>query len=305
MAIISRISTHAVFRNTLGDVNNVQSHLFGLQSQLSSGLKTQEFSGLSGKVEQFTFLEGKIKKTQNYEENNTTNIARLQTMNVSITQLIDAADELEDLMVARRNPASAPNLNFEAQVRIKIDSIASELNATFEGKFMFGGTKSNVPPVIADPSVPRPITFGELDDGYYQGSKENQVARASDSVEFDMDVRADDATFQKLIHSAYWAIEGHTQNSDATISSAIDMLQSGIQDLITTQSNINTNIIRLQDMNERHEALRLYWTGVTEELSKTDILSVSTQVAVDQTILQATFQSFSQINRLRLVDFLN
>lgn len=305
MAIVSRISTYAIFRNTLGDVNNVQSHLADLQGQLSSGLKTNEFSGLSGKVEQFTFLEAKIKKTQNYEDNNATNIARLQSTNVSMDQLINAADALEDLMVARRNPAAAQDLNFESQVRIKIDSIASELNSTFEGKFIFGGTKSNVQPVITEPSVPRPVTFGTLDDGYYQGSKEDQTARASDSVDFELGIRADATGFQKMIHAAYWAIEGHTTNSDATISSAIDMLQSGIQDMISTQSDVNTNIIRLQDINERHEALRLYWKGVTEDLSKTDILSVSTQVAVDQTVLQATFQSFSQVNRLRLVDFLN
>lgn len=304
MTIVSRISTNAIFRNTLSDVNSTQAHLADLQGQLSSGLKTNKFSGLSGHVEQFTFLEAKIKKTQNYEDNNANNIARLQSTNVSITQLINAADTLEDLFVARRNPASAQDLNFEQQVKIKIDSIASELNSTFEGKFIFGGTKSNVKPVKDDPSVPAPVTLGTLDDGYYQGSKENQTARASDSVDFELGVRADDTAFQKLIHSAYLAIEGHKTNNDTTISQAIDLIQSGIQDIISRQSDVNTDIIRLQDINERHLALRTYWKGVTEDLSKTDILSVSTQVSVDQTVLQSTFQAFSKINNLRLVDFL-
>ena len=309
MAIVNRISTYSVFNNTLRDVNTVQANLFDLQGQISSGLKTDNFAGLAGQVEQFTFLEAKIKKTTRFEENNAVNISRLQTMNVSLDQIIDIADEMENLMVLRRNPGIEEDIGFQEQMRNKIEALASELNATFEGRFMFGGTKSNVNPVIIDPEVPQPIEFGTLDRGYYQGSDENQTIRASETVAFEAEVRADDVAFQKMFHAAYWALDADTilddpDLEDETLRNAIDMIQSGLQDVIAIQADVNIDITNLQDINERHEQLRLYWQGVTEEVSKTDILSASTKVAVDQAVLQATFQAFAGVNSLRLVDFL-
>ncbi len=304
MAIVGRISTYAVFQNTWRNISNTQSSVFNLQGQLSSGLKADSFAGLTGQVEQFTQLNAKISKTKTYEENNAVGISRLQTTNTALNQIIEIADDIEDLMVLRRNPTMANNMAFEQQIKAKMDALAAELNTTFEGRFLFGGTKTNVNPVIVDPKTPGPVTVGRLDANYYQGSEEDLTLRAADNVDIKYNVRADNEAFQKLFGGIALALQGHTENSDAILKQAIDMIQEGQADLNAVQASVNTNIVTLQDQNTRHEALRLYWKGVTEEVSKTDILAASTQLAVDQTVLQASFQAFAQINRLRLTDYL-
>lgn len=304
MAIVNRISTYSVFNNTLRDVNTTQANLFDLQRQISSGFKTESFQGLHGQVEQFTFLEARINKAQAYEENNAVNISRMQTMGVVLDQVIEIADQMENLMTLRRDGAMEQNIQFEQQMRGKLESLISELNTTFEGKFILGGTRTNVPPVINDPTTPGPITFGTLDTGYYQGSTESATMRADDNVTFTHDIRADSTGFQKVMHAAFWAIEGHTQDDDTMMVNALDMIQSGIQDVIAMQADNNVDMTRLEEINDRHESLRLYWRGVSESIVKTDLVSASTQVAIDQAVLQATFQSFAAVNQLRLSDFL-
>lgn len=304
MSIVSRISTYSVFNNTLRDVNTTQANLFDLQKQISSGLKTDTFAGLAGQVEQFTFLEAKIEKAKTYEENNEVAVSRLKTANVSMDQILQYADELEDLIVLARNPAIEEDIAFKTQLDQKIKGIAAELNSSFEGKYLFGGTRSNVQPVITEPSVPATLDIGVPDAGYYQGSQEDVQVRASDSVTLTPNIRADNVAFQKLFAAANQALTGYVAEQDSMLADAQDLVQSAIQDIIAVQADNNANILSLEDINTRHEDLRLYWQGVTEEVSKTDLVSASTQVAVDQAVLQATFQSFAAVNQLRLSDYL-
>lgn len=304
MATVGRISTYAVFQNTWRNISNTQSTVFDLQGQISSGLKTTNFAGLTGQVEQFTQLTAKLSKAKMYEENNAVAISRLNTTNTALNQIIELADDMEDLMVLRRNPTMANSIAFEQQLKGKLEALASELNTTFEGRFLFGGTKTNVNPVVVDPAVPGPVEVGTLDANYYQGSNEDLVLRAGDNVEIQYNVRADNPAFQKLFGAVALALKGHAENDDAILQQAINMIQEGQAELVSVQASVNTNVVTLGDQNKRHEALRLYWQGVTEEVSKTDVLAASTKLAVDQTVLQASFQAFAQINRLRLSDFL-
>lgn len=304
MAVINRISTFSVFNNTLQDVNRTQANLFDLQEQISSGLKTDEFSGLQGQVEQFTFLESSVKQAKAYQEYNSVNISRLRTVDISLDQIIETADEIEDLIVLRRNAGIEDDIAFEQQMRSKLDTIAAELNSQFEGRYVFGGTRTNVPPVITEPAIPGPNKIGQPDAGYYQGSTENITLRASDSVEIEGNIRADNIAFQNLFGAAFQALAGDAADKDTLLADATDQIQTAIQDLIALQADNNSNIIALEDINRRHKSLQLYWQGVTENIAKTDVVAASTQVAVDEAVLQASFQSFSSINALRLSDFL-
>lgn len=304
MAVVTRASTFAVFTNTINNINNVQGRLFNAQDQLSSGLKTSNFSGLNSEVEQFVFLEERMSRLVRYQENNAVNIARLETTKVALDRVVDVVDEMEDLMVLRRNGAIEDDIAFSQQMSSKIRALASELNTTFEGKFLFGGTRSNVNPVITEPEVPGSVTFGVPDDGYYQGSKTDVVLRADENVELTARVRADNIGFQNAFAAAFQSLEGHRLDDEDMIRDSVDLVQVGLEQIIAVRATLDSDILELNDISQRQNSLQLYYQGVTELVSKTDVLAVSTQLALDETVLQASFQAFAGINSLRLVDFL-
>lgn len=299
---IQRISTFAVHQGTLRDVNSTQANLFGLQKQLSSGFRAERFKELPGQVEQFTQLEAKIRKTDGYIRNNEVILSRLNTTQVTLDKIIEIADDMEDLMVLRRS-ANSQNINFAQQMNNLRQSAAKMLNSTFEGRYIFAGTATNRAPVMDEP-FPDPVEAGVPDDNYYQGSKENVFVRAQDNFEIEYNVRADNSGFQKMFAAIELSLQAHANNDDTEVSQALDLIQQGMSEIIGDQTKVNANIVALENINERHTELKLYWQGVTESIINTDIVSVSTQVAVDQAVLQATFQSFATVNRLRLVDFL-
>lgn len=302
MTTLSRVGSVTLLNNTMGDVGKLQEQLATLQEQISSGIKAKNFQQLNGQVEQFTLMESRIRRTEAYIETNQLAIARMQTADQSLSQVVEIADQMEDLIVAARNPANAGSLAFEQQMKNLLHAMATALNVSFDGRYLFSGTASNQPP-MPDTTV-TPTLVGTPDAGYYKGSGTNVQLRAEDTLTYDFPVRADDIAFQKIYAAAHQAIEGYRYGDDAQLKQALELMQSGQDDLNTARSRVNMTIINITDVNERLGAMNLYWKGVTEKIGKTDIVAATTQIASYEAVLQATFQVYARLSQLRLSDYL-
>lgn len=303
MSTIGRISTFAMHQNLLRNVGSVQEDLGTLQRQISSGDKGDTFAEINGKVEQFSSLNAKMNRAQKYIETNSVIISRLQSMDKAITGIQDVARDVRNLIVSRRNPATGDSLNLEVQARAQMAKLASLLNTNVEGRYVFSGSKTDTPPVDDVTISQGPI--GTAEDGYYQGDNVDLIARASDTLQVTYGIRANDEGFQNLIAAINTTVEGDDEaDVDFFMETALDLVNQALEQIATSRAKVQSNIITLQDTNSDHDAMRLYWKGVTEDLTKTDLVAASTQVALDQATLQASFQTFSTISSLTLSDYL-
>lgn len=300
--VVSRVSTYSVHQSTLSDVTRLQANLANLQNQLSSGVKSDSFEGLNGQVETFVQFEAKIKKTQSLLENNAVTISRMQTTDVALDQIIALADNFQDLLVQRRNPVSGDSLQFEISARGMREAVAAQLNTAQEGRYLFGGSRTETQPVITP--VPTSAVPGIPDDLYYQGNDARLVARVQETFEIEYNVRANESGFQKLFAAINLGLQADADNSQTGLEEATFLVTEALDEIISIRAAVQQNIVNVEEINERHEQLNLYWKGVNEKVIKTDILSVSTEVAMSESILQASFSSFARLNELRLTDFL-
>lgn len=302
--VITRISTYNLHQTTLRDASSVQNELFKLQAQISSGYKTSTFSGLAGQVEPFTALDNKIKRTDMFQQNNQVTIARVETMSKSLDQVVESVTGFKNLLVLRRNESISGSLGFESQLEATWQALAGQMNISLEGRYLFGGTRTDVPPVD---NVNFPTLFnsdGIPEDGYYQGSAENTSYRVQDDYDVVQTVRADHPGVQKIFAALAIARDAHAANDDALLTQAFDLAQEGLDGVIDMQVSLNSTKINIEAAADRQDSLRVYWQGVKESLINTDLVSASTQVAINQGLLQASFQAFARINSLQLSDFL-
>ncbi len=300
---VGRISTYALHQSTLRDTSKTQATLADLQQQLSSGNKSPDFAGLGGSdSEQFLLLENKIAKTDVYVKNNTIVTTRLNAMDNILGQVIDTASSLRSLISQRRNAASDSGA-FPDMLDGTWKSLVSQLNTSLEGRYLFSGTRTDVPSV--NPDVFPTIGEDQLpNDDYYQGSSDNINLRADDNTEITYNVRADDESIQKIFAGLAMAKKGHESGLDADLAKAYDLVSEGLDGVISARSIVNQNKISIDSVNNRHESFKLYFQEVKESIGNADLVSVSTQVSINQGILQAAFQAFAKINSLRLSDFL-
>lgn len=299
---VTRVGNIALYNNTLGDITNVQKKLAELQEQISSGIKSRDFEGLNGQVEQFTLLEAKIRTSTAQVQGNQLNLSRLNTADQSMAQIVEIADKMEDLIVQGRAGNTTTAIDMPAIMRNYLKDMQAALNINFEGRFLFGGTNTATEPV-PDINVSA-IGGGAVEDTYYAGSDQNLTYLRDERTSFEFPVRADDPAFQKIIAAAKLAIEGFASGSTDVLGNALTLMQEGQKDLNVARSRVGNTVLTLESTNDQLESLTLYWKGVTEEVGKTDLLAASTEVSNHEAVLQAAFSVFSRLSQLRLTDYL-
>lgn len=302
MSTLNRVGSVSLLKNTMGDVADLQKQLGTLQQQISSGVKASTFQELNGQVEKYTLLESKIRRTDAFIEANAVTIGRLQTADQSITQMIDIADDMEDLIVNALDGAASAGLPVEQQMKNLLEAMAAALNVSFDGRYLFSGSATNTIP-MPDSTKP-PATAGVPDAGYYAGAPDSLSVRVDETSSFEFPVRADDAAFQQIYAAAHLALKAHANNSPADMRAALDLMQKGQASLNATRAEVNMTIINTEAVTERLESMSLYWKGVTEKVGKTDIVAATTQISSYEAVLQATFQVYARLSQLKLSDYL-
>lgn len=298
---VNRVSNFALLNATLADVTDVQKQLATLQDQISSGLKSRDFKGLGGQIEQYAQLEEKIRAAANYEANNDIGIARLQTADSALQQMVDIVDDMEDLIIQSRS-AIGDTSGLRSQLESHLETLASQLNVTFNGKYLFSGTNTGEAPV--PDALAAPVETGVPDDGYYAGSVDDVIYAADEHLSYAFPARADDIAFQRIFAAAQQALDALNPRDDEALGDALALIQQGQTGLAALRANVNNTIVNVQATNERLNSMQLYWKGLNESVVNTDLVAATTQVASLEAILQATFSVYARLSQLRLTDYL-
>lgn len=300
--MITRISTYAQHQSLLGNVSTKQAGIADLQWQISSGKKAETFDGLPGKVEFVTSLENKMRSAAQYQESNSVIETRLKTMGESIDNVIDIVTDLNQLITRARSAYITEKPVLLQQATSMLRNLSDQLNANLGGRYLFGGTKTDAPPV-AEIIGPNVVT-GAPDDGYYNGDNETLTARVNDRFEISYGIRANDPAFQELVLAFNTTIKAIEGGNAQGLGYAMDHANAALEGINALQSTINNNIVNIRQANESHSSLQTYWKGIAESETSTDIVAASTTVAIDQAILQASFQTFARISSLKLSDYI-
>jgi flagellar hook-associated protein 3 FlgL len=298
----NRVSTLAQHQSVLNNVSKVQSELSTLQRQISSGKKANTFSELDVRVEVVNAVESKIRKAEQYQDSNNLIVSRLETTNGAVNGLIDVVTEIRRVMQTARSATTPQYPIFIQTLKNNMSVAAGLLNTNVGGQYIFSGSQTNVQPVTVP--VPEPYESGTPDAGYYNGDSVALDAQLSDSLSIEYGVRADDDTFQSLFAAIHLAIEGMELEDDTKIAAAIDLIAGSNDGLLGLQAKVNTNITIVNASNDQHAATVPYLQEFLSKDTDTDIVSATTKAAIDETVLQATFQVFARVSGLKLVDYL-
>jgi len=301
---VNRISTYNLNQSLLRDTTKSQLDLFALQNQLSSGLKSSDHAGLGTQVQSFADLESRMSRAQSYINGSTVVSGRLDITDNALSSLIETATNTKNLISLRRNSALGDSVAYDTQLVGQWQALVSQLNITMEGRYIFSGSATNTPAVDTE-NFPQLQEDGVPDLGYYNGSDQDMSVRIDDNVNVTYNVRADDPAIQKIFAGLAMARKyGEQAGESEQMKKAYDLIAEGTDALIGVRAKVNANKVTVSQNTERLESQQLYWKGLKEGISNTDIVAVSTQVAVNQGILQASFQAFARISALKLSDFL-
>lgn len=177
------------------------------------------------------------------------------------------------------------------------------MNTQIEGRYLFAGARSDSP-VVGDIVNVSNFVSGVATDNYYKGDNVDLKIKASDELEVDYGIRGNDSAFVKLIGALHKSIEAETAGGDDELAEAINLVTESIDRLAVLQNEIGNNMKLLESANSLHGNSSTYFRQVKADISGTDIAEASIKVSLDETVLQATFQTFAKLSSLRLIEFL-
>ncbi len=300
---IDRVATYGIFQTTLSNFSRVDVELANLQNQLSSGYKSPTYDGLADQSLQLMQLDDRLARNDLYLTNIARVRSRLESTGTIIGQVINVSTQLKNLIAERRTVAASDQGSFEVRLEALWQQLTGQLNTTLDGQYLFSGSRTNVPAVTSD-EFPQLVDSPTPDDGYYNGDDEDLTIRVGDSTDFTYNVRANEDGFQKIFAALALTRDGHLNDDDNALAEAFDLVNDGLDEIISTQAKNNSNIVTLNTEEQNITSLKTYWKILRDDIANADLITVSSQVTMHQAVLQASFQAFAKINSLRLVDFL-
>ena len=159
---MTRIGTFAQQQLTLFRSLNTQARIFESQTQVASGKRSQEFSGIARDVNRLVTIRGELNRVDQFKQNIITVDKRLQLMEFTLNQVETVARDFRTTLNASLNGDTADLLNLPAEAAGLRDQIVDLLNTRDDTRYLFAGGKVDTRPVqlgngtYVPPSPPPP-----------------------------------------------------------------------------------------------------------------------------------------------------
>jgi flagellar hook-associated protein 3 FlgL len=287
-------------------ITETQKRFDDLQTQIASGYKSQNFSGVAREAGRLISLETTHAKVTQYVENNTTVGRRLETMESSVSRITDIMAKFRTLLVSALNAGNAAELDLNNQARETLNQVASLLNTKVEGRHIFAGSRTDVEPVDLT-ALPVAYTVPTADGdsaAYYQGNSQILSVRADDDLTVDYGILASDPEFERAIRALDVVAKGAPTDA-AMLNHALEVANQALDGLPDIRTRIGLARKTLESTNTKHTEFFLFAEQVISDIGNVDVPETVTRINEAQVTLQASYLTISRLSQTSLLNYLS
>ena len=229
---------------------------------------------------------------------------------MGLQSLVNVAKDLREVVFG------AMNANSGLALRTTIDDLygttVSLLNTRDGNRYIFSGSRTDTAPVVSTtPAALEALGAGNELLAFTNNSLKSQ-AKVDDNLTVTYGVLASDIAedlFEIMQDLMIYETANGFDNPMTTAQQAF--LVSKIADLNTAFDTLNvaqaTNgsvMSTLEDVQRRHDEDRNFLRSLIGDIEDVDLAEAITRLNQEQLALEASFQVFSTLNRITLLDFL-
>ena len=288
----------------LNNVNRIGTQMSEAQTQLSTGLKVNVVSDSPDIIAPLLEAQANLSSSQQVTSNLGLVTTEVNTGEQSLESAVSLYDQVQTL--SAEGATSTQTAAGQADIAQQMQSIESQMvglaNTSVNGRYIFSGDTDQTQPYTYDVTQPDPVST-------YQGSASTRTIQSADGTAFPVALTA-----QQIFDSAAPATNVFT-----SINNMVTALQSGSTTAIATANTALPNVATYLNTQ-----LAFYGTAqdsVSAATTAAATLTTQFQVQISgmqdadetqsildltqaQTEQQAALQSFQQIPRTSLFDYL-
>lgn len=306
---MTRIASSMINTSALTDLQRAQRDLFDAQRKTASQKEAEDLKGFGQDARTVVSLERMRAQSDAYKSSAEELSTRLDLQDTHLGRAADVMGQLKEKLTTAL--ALGDLSSVAGEISSAFSDIKSSFNATLNGKYLFGGTASDQPPIEAgtvSELAANPLTDAVSDDGEIVQVRidSNRLVDAGPlgrTAALDaLDVLRDLQIFEESGSGPF--DDNPTAAQKDAITAALSRLKSVHTGLINAQAKNGQALNQADTMIERHTSESNLLESLSADITEVDLAEVAVQLNQAQLQFQATASVFRTIQGLSLVDYL-
>jgi flagellar hook-associated protein 3 FlgL len=302
--VISRVATFAINNQMIDAALRTQSTMANQQLQEASGLVSSDYGGLGATSQQVIDLQVSVTRSQSYIDAATSADSKVQVMYSTVSSVSNLLTQLRSLLTGASNNATTDSSAVSQSAQQMMQEMASLLNTQYSGQYLFGGSKTNTPPVdVSSASYPAMTSPSSASTSYYKGDDQGASVRVSDDTTVTYGVTADNSAFEQAMRALNLAAN-NSPMSDTTLKEALDLATSAVNATAEVQAQLGVASSSIQAASAAQTSYQGFAKTLGGNLTNVDVAAVTAQLSTFQAQLTASYAAISKMQGLNLASYL-
>ena len=299
--MLNRIGDFAQSERLSALLTQTQTRTRLAQAQIGTGKVTDRFQDIAAETERLIDVKLTLKENQSFQTNNDFTNQKLTVMEAAIAELFESATRAQTLAIQRTSDGTHIPGAMNAELRSLLDQAVALLNTDMDGRYLFGGSRTDEKPVVLDPAF---LNFGAIDDSYYQGDTVTVSVRADVNIEVSHSMSADLEGFRELIGGLRGLVSGDVTDDRTVLENSLGLIHDSLGKIADYQADLGSRQAQLDRINARHADTAVYLGNRISEIEDVDLTLAISKLAQDQLLLEGAMATIGRLNQLSLVDYL-
>jgi len=309
-----RVSTSQVFRNGVESIQRSQQDLSRTQLQLGSGKRILSPSDDPSGAVQSLQLTSAVGKLEQYERNALSVTQRLRSTETVLTSVVDGLQRVRELVVQGNNGSQTneTRVMIAGEIRQSLDELFHLANSQdANGEYLFAGLRSWEQPFVDEGNGVR--YAGDDGQRVVQISAVRTVPVGDSGQRVFMEIPNGEGEEQSLFETytrIIEALESPTTDAESraelnnAMGRALGDLDQALGRLLETRTSLGARMNTVETQSRINEDQLLQVRTALSEIQDLDYAEAISRFNLQQTALQAAQQTFVQVQRLSLFNFL-
>ncbi|RXM78538.1 flagellar hook-associated protein 3 [Clostridium tetani] len=313
-----RITNKMLANNFLTDMTTNLNNLQTIQQQLTSGKEIRRPSDDPIKVARAMQLHSEIGANKQYNENIKDTLSWLQQTDAALGQLGEQSQRIRELLVSAGNAAygSDERNKINDEVKEIVGQISQTLNASFDGRYIFGGTRGTSKPVNVKDSK---LVYADRDgnkipnaDGIMkekivteisQGVRIEYNVTATDVIEF-KDAEGKDRDLRTILEDIVKHLDS---DKDADIKeitkSDLEALDAVMDNVLKFRSQVGARGNRMESALQKNKEENFNLKEILSKTEDIDLAEKTMEYAVAISVYMSALQTSARVLQPTLMDY--
>jgi flagellar hook-associated protein 3 FlgL len=313
---ITRVSDLAQNQLLIAELAKANQAESKTELQVASGKKAQNFADIASQTGVLFSAKQVLDRNDHYTETATELSQRLDVQSAALGSLQSAADDLRQNVTDA--VANGSGLSLMDQINSVFQSAAAALNTQVNGQYIFGGTRTDTPPVnissINDLVTGTPPTETAVPiAGIFSNNNQVQSATINDGVTISYGMTASDLGTQLM--TAIQNIKQYVDNNgplsqqlttaqSSYLSGQITNLQQIVSDITAQAAHSGVVSQQVDAVSKQLAGTKIQATQFVSDIEDADLPTALTKLQQDQLQLQASARMAANIGQMSLLNFL-